>query len=69
MSSIATELLLIGCLVLLNGVLAMAEIAIVSARKARLHQQAERGDSGARAALALAKIRRGSYPRCKWASH
>jgi putative hemolysin len=54
MTSIATEIVLIACLLLLNGVLAMSEIAIVSARKARLRQQAESGDQGAAAALALA---------------
>jgi CBS domain containing-hemolysin-like protein len=54
MTSIATEVVLIACLLLLNGVLAMSEIAIVSARKARLRQQAESGDQGAAAALALA---------------
>jgi putative hemolysin len=54
MSNIATELLLIGALLLLNGALAMSEIAIVSARKARLRQRAETGDLGARTALTLA---------------
>ena len=40
-------------LILLNGVFAMAEIALVSARKARLVPLAEAGNSGARAALEL----------------
>lgn len=47
------DLLLIVLLVLLNGVFAMSEIAVVSSRKARLQHQAEAGDAGARAALTL----------------
>src|SRR5690606_38040331 len=41
-------------LILLNGVFAMSELAIVSARTARLRMAAERGSSGARTALQLA---------------
>lgn len=48
------EILIIFLLILANGVLAMAEIAIVSARKARLEQLAQEGDEHARAALKLA---------------
>jgi putative hemolysin len=40
-------------LILLNGVLAMSEIALVAARHSRLRQRAARGDRGARAALEL----------------
>lgn len=40
--------------VILNGILAMSEIAIISARRFRLHQAAEAGDEKARTALALA---------------
>lgn len=47
------DLLLILVLVLLNGVFAMSELALVSARKSRLQQQADEGNPGARAALAL----------------
>ncbi len=39
---------------MLNGVLAMSEIAVVSARKARLRQAADRGEKGFKTALALA---------------
>ncbi len=46
-------LLLIG-LILLNGLFAMSEIALVSARKIRLEQFAIQGDKGAQAALLLA---------------
>jgi magnesium and cobalt exporter, CNNM family len=54
MSAIVIESLLIILLLLINGVLAMAEMAIVSARKVRLQQRAEKGDAGARVALELA---------------
>jgi putative hemolysin len=47
------DILLILVLVLLNGVFAMSELALVSARKSRLQQQAEEGNPGARAALVL----------------
>ena len=49
------ELLLIIILLCFNGVFAMAEIALVSAKRARLQQRAEQGDSGAKLALKLAK--------------
>jgi putative hemolysin len=42
-------------LVLLNGVLSMSELAVVSARKARLQGFADRGDKGAQLALAMAE--------------
>ncbi|MEO5647677.1 MAG: CNNM domain-containing protein, partial [Chitinophagaceae bacterium] len=45
-------LILLG-LILLNGVFAMAEIAVVSSRKARLEGQANKGDEKAKAALKL----------------
>ncbi len=54
MSEIVTEVLIILLLVVANGVFAMSEIAIVSARKARLEQLANEGDARARAALELA---------------
>jgi len=41
-------------LILANGIFAMSEFAIISARRARLQQRAEEGDRGARAALDLA---------------
>lgn len=49
------EILFVLLLILANGVFSMAEIAVLSARKLRLQQRAERGDKGARAALALAE--------------
>lgn len=47
------DVLVIAALVVLNGVFAMSELAIVSARPARLRILAERGNLGARAALDL----------------
>jgi putative hemolysin len=54
MSSAVLEVLIILVLVLANGLFAMSEIAVVSARKARLQERAEKGDPRARAALDLA---------------
>jgi putative hemolysin len=51
---LALELLLILALILVNGLLALSELAIVSARPARLKAMAEKGMPGARRALALA---------------
>ena len=48
------ELLILLLLILVNGILAMSEMAVVSARKARLQQWSEEGRAGAVAALALA---------------
>ena len=50
-----TEAVLILLLLGLNGLFAMAEIAIVSARKARLQQRAEDGGTGAALALKLSE--------------
>ena len=47
------DIALILLLILLNGVFAMSEMAVVSARKARLHGMADDGSPGAQAALAL----------------
>jgi CBS domain containing-hemolysin-like protein len=52
---ITLEILLILVLVVANGVFAMAEIAIVSSRKARLRARSEEGDASAGAALRLAE--------------
>ncbi len=48
------EILTILLLILANGLFVMSELAIVSSRKVRLQQLAERGDAKARAALELA---------------
>lgn len=47
------EILVIFVLILINGFFAMSEIALVSARKVRLEQNAEEGDKGAAIALEL----------------
>ncbi len=47
------EFFIILGLVILNGLFAMAEISLISARKARLEGQANKGDKKARAALEL----------------
>lgn len=46
-------ILIIIALVILNGIFAMSEIAVVSARRARLSNDAKRGSSSAKAALKL----------------
>jgi putative hemolysin len=55
MSAIVLEILLILLLFIANGVFALAEIALVSARRARLQHRAEQGDPGAQIALELAR--------------
>jgi putative hemolysin len=54
MAEITFEILFIVLLLVGNGVFAMSELAIVSARKVRLRQMCESGDSRACAALDLA---------------
>jgi putative hemolysin len=49
------EIVIVLALVLLNGYFAMSELAVVSARPARLETQARKGGRGARLALALAR--------------
>lgn len=48
------EVVIILVLILLNGIFSMAEIALVSARKARLENSAKQGDEKAKVALKLA---------------
>jgi putative hemolysin len=55
MSNIATEIIIVLALILLNGFFSMSEMAIISARKSRLEQKAENGSKGAVRALALAE--------------
>ena len=49
------ELAIVFVLILVNGLLAMAELAIVSSRPVRLKAMADRGSSGAAQAMALAE--------------
>jgi putative hemolysin len=53
--NIGLEILIIFLLILLNGAFALAEIAVVSSRKARLQQRINEGDKGAETALRLAE--------------
>jgi putative hemolysin len=53
MPDVFYEVLLIIALILANGFFAMAEIALISVRKARLQARAEAGETGAKAALEL----------------
>ena len=48
------DLFIIAALIVLNGVFAMSELAIVSAKTARLRAKAEEGSASAKTALALA---------------
>jgi putative hemolysin len=54
MSSVATQVSIVVLLTLANGLFSMSEMAVVSSRKVRLQQQAQRGDRRAQAALELA---------------
>ena len=54
MFNVAFEFVFVLLLILVNGLFAMAEMAVVSARKARLQQRTNQGDARARAALELA---------------
>lgn len=55
MSQVTFEIVFILLLLVANGVFAMAEIAVVSAKRARLRRLAEQGDSRAKLALELAE--------------
>jgi CBS domain containing-hemolysin-like protein len=54
MTNILFEVTAIFLLIIANGIFAMSEMAIVAARKSRLKDWAERGNTGAKAALELA---------------
>jgi putative hemolysin len=53
--SVTTEILIIFVMVLINGLLSMAEMAMVSARKTRLQELARNGDLDALEALEVSK--------------
>jgi putative hemolysin len=55
MTTVLLELTVIFVLLVANGVFSMAEIAIVSSRKAKLRSLADAGDTRARLALSLAE--------------
>ena len=54
MSEIGIDVLIIALLILANGVFAMSEMAVVTARKSRLQDWASRGNRRAKTALELA---------------
>jgi hypothetical protein len=54
LSMIYIDLAVVTALILLNGLLALAELAVVSSRRSRLQVLADRGITGSRRALALA---------------
>lgn len=53
MNKVLTEIIIIVALICLNGVFALAEMAVVSAKKNRIKAIAERGNKSAQAALRL----------------
>ncbi|MBL9128152.1 MAG: HlyC/CorC family transporter, partial [Verrucomicrobiales bacterium] len=55
MGGVGFEIAVLMVAFLTNGVFAMAEIAVVSSKKARLRRMADQGQAGAAAALALAE--------------
>ncbi len=55
MSEILLETIIILTLIVVNGLLAMSEMAIVTSRRVRLQQMAQDGNRGAEAALDLAE--------------
>src|SRR5215207_3682831 len=55
MKAPTTEILILALLILTNGFFSLAEMAIVSARRARLQQRAEEGNTSAKTALSLAR--------------
>lgn len=55
MNGLLMEIVIVLLLIILNGIFAMSEIAIVSARKSKLQKQAQEGSKNAQIALDLAK--------------
>lgn len=53
MSSFFITISLIGVLIIANGIFAMAEMAVVSSRKARLQMKSDEGNKGAKTAIDL----------------
>jgi putative hemolysin len=53
--SLTLDLIIVLLLILANGLFALVEFALVSARRALLRERAEGGDAGAKAALELAE--------------
>jgi putative hemolysin len=55
MGGVGIEIIILLCAFVANGVFAMAEIAVVSAKRPRLRRLAEQGATGAKAALELSE--------------
>lgn len=55
MNDISRQTIIILLLIVLNGIFALAEVAVVASRKTRLKQLAKEGDAKAQAALTLAE--------------
>ena len=55
------DIFILCFLILLNGLFSMSEIALVSARKARLEHLAEKGDKKAKARILLIFPQNGFY--------
>lgn len=53
-TKVMSEISIIVALILLNGILAMSEIALISARKSSLSNEVKRGSKAAKIALKLA---------------
>lgn len=53
--AVTLEILIIAFLILVNGLFSMAEFALISARRVRLQQMAERGEKGSDLALKLSE--------------
>lgn len=49
------DLIIVICLILLNGVFSMSEVALISARKSKLSSEAKKGNRNAAAALKLSE--------------
>lgn len=62
------EIVIILVLILLNGVFAMSEIALISARKSNLQTEANRGNKRAKRVLDLQENPEAFYPLCRLAS-
>ena len=57
------EIIIIILLILLNGLFAMSEIALISARRSNLTARAKQGNKAAAKALSWLRTRTDSFPR------
>jgi CBS domain containing-hemolysin-like protein len=67
-AAMTLEIIIVLLLILLNGLFAMAEMALVSSRRARLKHAADQGDKGAKSALAWPRAPAAFFPACRSAS-